>query len=145
MAVQLFAEPFDPYALLQTWQSENLVVGSYGASASFVGTMRDFNQGDSVRAMQLEHYPGMTEGQLETIISEAKQQWPLLDVLVAHRTGNIEPGVPIVLVACWSEHRAAAFDACRLVMEALTSRAPFWKKELLDDENTRWVASNVPG
>ena len=145
MAVQLFAEPFDPHALLLARQADNLKAGSFGATASFIGTMRDFNDGESVRAIELEHYPGMTENQLEGIVSEAEQRWPLLDVLVAHRTGNIEPGVPIVLVVCWSEHRAAAFDACRFIMEALKSRATFWKKEILENDDARWVASNNPG
>lgn len=145
VSVQLFDKPFDPYALLQTWQHDNLKAGSFGATASFVGTMRDFNAGENVRAMRLEHYPGMTEKQLDTIVSEAEQQWPLLDVLIAHRIGDIDPGVPIVLVACWSEHRGAAFDACRFLMEALKSRATFWKKETLADDQARWVAANNPG
>lgn len=68
-----FSAPFDPYALLQTWQADALEAGRFGATASFVGSMRDFNQNDTVRAMTLEHYPGMTEGQLESIVDDAKQ------------------------------------------------------------------------
>ena len=128
MSVQIHPAPFDPYALLQHWQDEGLDAGSFGATASFVGTMRDFNEGDGVQGMTLEHYPGMTEKQLEEIVDEAKDKWPLLEVLVAHRVGDISPGEPIVLTACWSAHRAAAFDACRFLMEALKTRAPFWKK-----------------
>ena len=145
MAVQLHTAPFNPYELLQLWQADHLTSGSFGATASFVGTMRDFNEGDGVQAMTLEHYPGMTEKQLEEIVADAKSQWPLLDALIAHRVGDIEPGEPIVLTACWSAHRAAAFDACRYLMEALKSRAPFWKKETLSDAQTRWVANNTPG
>ncbi len=145
MAVQLFSAPFDPYALLQTWQADALEAGCFGATASFVGSMRDFNQNDTVRAMTLEHYPGMTEGQLESIVEDAKQKWPLLDALIAHRIGEISPGEPIVLTVCWSAHRAAAFDACRFLMEALKSRAPFWKKETLEGDATRWVSGNTIG
>ncbi|MEM7293894.1 MAG: molybdenum cofactor biosynthesis protein MoaE [Pseudomonadota bacterium] len=145
MAVQICPAPFDPNSALAEWQSEHLRPGSFGACASFVGTMRDFNEGDDVTAMTLEHYPGMTEKQLETIIDDAKAQWPLLDALVIHRVGEIKPGDPIVLTACWSAHRAAAFDACRFLMEALKSRAPFWKKESLSDNTDRWVARNTPG
>ena len=106
--------------------------------------MRDFNEGDDVHAMSLEHYPGMTEQHLESICSAAAQKWPLLATLIVHRVGELEPGEPIVLVAVWSAHRAAAFEACRHIMEELKSRAPFWKKEILADGH-RWVASNTPG
>jgi len=107
--------------------------------------MRDFNEGDDVTGMTLEHYPGMTEAQLQMIIDEACEQWILDDVLIVHRVGPLLPGDPIVLVACWSAHRAAAFDACRHLMEALKSRAPFWKKETLKDQSDRWVEKNTDG
>ncbi|MGD8483625.1 MAG: molybdenum cofactor biosynthesis protein MoaE, partial [Thioalkalispiraceae bacterium] len=116
----------------------------YGATAVFVGSMRDFNEGDDVQKMWLEHYPGMTEKHLEKIAHEAMQKWDLLDVLLVHRVGEIGPGEPIVLVAAWSAHRAAAFEASRYLMEELKSRAPFWKKEQLDN-SSRWVAKNTPG
>lgn len=112
--------------------------GSFGATAVFVGTMRDFNQGDTVERLFLQYYPGMTERELEKIVSEARSQWDLLDALVVHRVGEIYPGEPIVLVAAWSAHRGPAFDACRYLMEALKSRAPFWKKETLPGKE-RWV------
>ena len=115
----------------------------YGATAVFVGSMRDFNEGDDVQQMWLEHYPGMTEKHLQTIADEAMQKWDLLDVLLVHRVGEINPGDPIVLVAAWSAHRAAAFDASRYLMEELKSRAPFWKKEQLDS-SSRWVEKNTP-
>lgn len=144
MAVQIYPESFDPWSALQRHQRQ-LADGSFGATATFVGTMRDFNEGDDVRGMTLEHYPGMTELQLQSIIDDAQQRWPLLDVLIAHRVGDIEPGEPIVLVACWSAHRAAAFEACRQLMEMLKSSAPFWKKETLADRSQRWVSKNTCG
>jgi len=144
MPVALFADTLDPWQVLQQHE-KTLKPGSFGATASFVGTMRDFNEGDDVTSMTLEHYPGMTESQLEAIIADAHEQWPLLDALIAHRVGDITPGQPIVLVACWSAHRAAAFDASRFLMEALKSRAPFWKKETLADKSQRWVEKNTPG
>lgn len=143
--VQIKAGPFDPWQITQQFQQSRLNEGEFGATASFVGTMRDFNENDDVRAMTLEHYPGMTESQLQTIIDDAHQQWPLQDALVVHRVGDIAPGDPIVLVVCWSAHRAAAFDGCRFLMEALKSRAPFWKKETLVNNTQRWVEKNTDG
>ena len=144
-AVIILPEAFDPWQQLQVYQSSHLEAGQFGATATFVGTMRDFNEGDNVAGMTLEHYPGMTEAELGKINTEALQRWPLDDILIVHRVGNILPGEPIVLVACWSAHRAAAFDACRHLMEALKSRAPFWKKETLNDDSKRWVEKNTDG
>ncbi len=146
MRIEIRPEPFDPLAELRNHQARlaQRHRGRYGACASFIGTMRDHNEGDAVRAMHLEHYPGMTERQLEKIIHEAEHGWPLLDALVIHRVGPLAPHDPIVLVAVWSAHRAAAFDACRFIMEALKSRAPFWKREtLLAGE--RWVEKSSAG
>ena len=117
--------------------------GRFGAMASFIGTMRDLNEGDTVQSMILEHYPGMTEKHLQRSVEQAMQQWPLLNALVIHRVGELKPHDPIVLVAVWSAHRAAAFEACRFVMEDLKSKAPFWKKETLP-QGQRWVARNTP-
>ena len=118
--------------------------GQYGATACFVGTMRDFNEGESVRSMKLEHYPGMTEEHLEKICEDAHQKWDLIESLIIHRVGLIEIADPIVLVCVWSEHRAEAFDACRFIMEDLKSKAPFWKQESTA-EGKRWVEKNTPG
>ena len=107
--------------------------------------MRDFNDGDTVKGMTLEYYPGMTEKQLKLCIIEAQQQWQLIDSLVIHRVGDILPADTIVLVAVWSSHRGDAFDASRYIMEALKSTVPFWKKELLATENERWVTHNTNG
>ena len=104
--------------------------------------MRDFNEGDEVRAMTLEHYPGMTEQYLEKISKEAKQRWDLIDCLIIHRVGDVSPNDPIVVVAVWSAHRAAAYEANRYLMEELKSRAPFWKKETLN-QGSRWVEKNT--
>jgi molybdopterin synthase catalytic subunit len=143
--IEIRDQPFDPWRRLASYESElGPKPGTFGATAVFVGTMRDFNEGASVHSLTLEHYPGMTERELEAIAEEAGRTEPLLDVLVVHRVGRVEPGDPIVLVAVWSAHRAAAFMACRQIMEALKSRAPFWKKEQLP-EGDRWVARNTPG
>lgn len=144
MSVSLHDRPFDPWALISARQSE-LPPGSFGATAVFVGTMRDFNEGDEVQGMTLEHYPGMTEKHLEGIIAEARSRWPLHDCLIAHRVGPLEPGEPIVLTAVWSSHRKAAFEACRYLMEELKHRAPFWKRETLENGQGRWVARNTEG
>lgn len=142
----VFIKPaaFDPYAI-QAVHEASLPSGNFGATASFIGTMRSFNEGDDVTGLMLEHYPGMTEKELEAIIEDAKKQWPIEDALIVHRVGDIQPGEPIVLTVVWSAHRAAAFDACRFLMEALKSRAPFWKKETLRDGSNRWVEKNTPG
>ena len=145
MVVRVRDTPFEPYAEVLAYQAERFEgAGAFGAAAVFVGTMRDFNEGDSVQGMTLEHYPGMTERHLEAICSDAAARWPLLATLIVHRVGEIAPGDAIVLVAVWSAHRAEAFEACRHLMEDLKSRAPFWKKERLVD-GTRWVARNTAG
>lgn len=145
MAVEILDRPFDPWRELVRYQDEHAeLLGKFGATAVFVGSMRDINEDDNVRAMTLEHYPGMTERHLEEICTDARTRWDLLEILVIHRVGDLRPGDPIVLVAVWSAHRAAAFDASRHVMEELKSRAPFWKKEVLDDGH-RWVVANTRG
>lgn len=146
MTVILSTEAFDPYREIQTYQNKELAaIGTIGAASLFIGTMRDFNDGAAVKGMTLEYYPGMTEKQLEKIITEAQRQWQIIDSLIIHRVGDILPNDSIVLVAVWSSHRGDAFDACRYIMEALKSKAPFWKKELLASDNERWVATNTNG
>ncbi len=145
MAIQLCGGPFDPWLAIERHQQAALGrSGQYGATVVFVGTMRDFSEGSEVRAMVLEHYPGMTEKHLASISAEARERWGILDSLIVHRYGAVQPGDPIVLVAVWSAHRAAAFDACRFLIEELKSRAPLWKKEALA-QGERWVAHNTPG
>lgn len=144
MAVKVCEIAFDPYTELRCYQEEVLGGrGKYGATLSFVGTMRDFNDDAAVSAMTLEHYPGMTEKHLERIVTEAKQRWEIVDALIVHRVGALTPNEPIVLVAVWSAHRAAAFEAARYLIEELKSRAPFWKKESRP-QSDRWVEHNTP-
>jgi len=144
MPSEIRPQAFDPWQEIQTYQSAQIDAGKYGATASFIGTMRDFNEADDVQSMTLEHYPGMTENYLQKICEEAKTRWDIIDCLIIHRVGEVSPNDPIVLTAVWSAHRAAAFDACRYLMEELKSRAPFWKKESLPD-GERWVDKNTPG
>ncbi|OYY79854.1 MAG: molybdenum cofactor biosynthesis protein MoaE [Hydrogenophilales bacterium 17-61-9] len=113
-----------------------------GAIASFVGLARDMNEGSGVQAMTLEHYPGMTEKVLHDLVEEAGTRWILLDVTLIHRVGRLLPGDPIVLVAVASSHRADAFAACEFIMDALKTRAPFWKKEETA-EGERWVDARI--
>jgi molybdopterin synthase catalytic subunit len=144
MHVDIRPEPFDPWQEVAAYRAVQLTGGAIGACAVFVGTMRDFNEGDSVQAMQLEHYPGMTEKHLVALAKQAITTHELSDALVLHRVGKLTPGEDIVLVATFSAHRKAAFDACREIMEALKSSAPLWKKETLAS-GARWVAENTPG
>lgn len=136
---------FDPYVELVRYQTDRLKQsGKYGATSVFVGTMRDFNEGDSVRTLWLEHYPGMTEAELARIVDETRERWPFMASLVIHRVGRVVPDETIVLVAVWSAHRAAALNATQEIIEALKHRAPFWKKESLA-AGERWVEHNTPG
>ena len=109
-----------------------------GAIVSFVGTVRDINDGASVAAMELEHYPGMTEKALQEIVQQAQQEWQLIEVTVIHRVGPLLPMDQIVLVAVAAQHRGNAFAACEFIMDFLKSRAPFWKKEATE-QGARWV------
>lgn len=148
MSIEIRTSSFDPWDEIKLHQREmNQAMkmrGQYGATASFIGTMRDFNAGESVQYMTLEHYPGMTEKHLEEICWDANKQWELLDTLILHRVGEIQISDAIVLVCVWSAHRAEAFDACRFIMEDLKSKAPFWKQEATAT-GKRWVDKNTPG
>jgi molybdopterin synthase catalytic subunit len=140
MLVRLLGEPFDPWAEVAAYQQTRPEAGGqFGATAVFVGTMRDFNQGAAVAGMVLEHYSAMTQKEIERITAEAAGRWPILDALVLHRHGPLAPNDPIVLVAVWSAHRADAFAACRYLIDELKTRAPFWKQEQTG-EGARWVA-----
>jgi molybdopterin synthase catalytic subunit len=109
-----------------------------GAVVSFVGTVRDMNDGAAVSEMELEHYPGMTEKALEDIVAQAKSHWQLFNALVIHRVGPLKPLDQIVLVAVTSAHRGDAFAACEFIMDYLKTQAPFWKKEQTP-QGARWV------
>lgn len=118
---------------------ERLAQGtSAGAVVTFIGKVRDFNQGDDVTGLSLEHYPGMTEKSLEKIVEQANARWPLIATRVIHRVGDLELGDQIVFVGVSSAHRGAAFQACEFIMDYLKTQAPFWKKERTA-ETTRWV------
>ncbi|NWA23508.1 molybdopterin synthase catalytic subunit MoaE [Pseudomonas gingeri] len=135
MAIRVQAQAFDPGAEVNALHAANLGIG---AVVSFVGYVRDFNDGREVAGMFLEHYPGMTEKALGKIVAQARERWPLLGLEVLHRIGALEPGEPIVFVGVTSAHRQAAFDACNFVMDYLKTQAPFWKKENTAD-GPRWV------
>lgn len=135
MTIKVQTELFDPGQLLNQLHADHLGVG---AVVGFVGYVRDFNDGQDVAGMLLEHYPGMTEKALGKIIDEARTRWPLLTVDLLHRIGQLEPGEPIVFVGVSSAHRQAAFDACNFIMDYLKTRAPFWKKEDTA-QGARWV------
>ena len=113
-----------------------------GAVTSFVGLVRDIADEDTISAMVLEHYPGMTEKQLADIEYEANQRWDLTESLIIHRYGRLEPGDNIVLVACASSHRESAFDACHFLIDWLKTKAPFWKLEETS-EGGRWVEAKT--
>ena len=113
-----------------------------GAVVTFLGTVRDMNDGSRVKGMTLEHYPGMTEKALEDIISQAKTRWDIYQALVIHRVGSLLPEDQIVFVAVTSAHRSEAFAACEFMMDYLKTAAPFWKKEDTP-EGARWVDSRV--
>ena len=143
MLIELRSESFDPWQELQQFQdSHPELAGKFGATSIFVGTMRDFNEGNGVSAMTLEHYPEMTQKHLQDISTEAMERWDILDTLIIHRYGDVNPNDAIVLLAVWSAHRADSFSACRYLIEELKTRAPFWKKESLEGDS-KWVEKNT--
>ncbi|MEO8442527.1 MAG: molybdopterin synthase catalytic subunit MoaE [Betaproteobacteria bacterium] len=139
MPVRVQMEDFDAGREISSLRQGNAQVG---AVASFVGIVRDMNDGSAVADMELEHYPGMTEKAIAEIIDQAKARWNIFDVLVVHRVGHLKPLDQIVLVVVTSGHRGDAFAACEFVMDYLKTRAPFWKKEQTP-EGARWVESRT--
>lgn len=139
MTVRVQTEDFD-----LTTEIAQLRAGfpKVGAIVSFVGTVRDLNEGEQVAEMELEHYPGMTEKALEDIIAQAHTRWDLFDALVIHRVGPLKPLDQIVLVAVTSAHRGEAFAACEFIIDFLKTEAPFWKKEQTP-LGARWVDARV--
>jgi molybdopterin synthase catalytic subunit len=134
-SIRVQTEPFDPLGpQAELWAGQPMV----GAVVSFIGLMRDMNQGERVLKMTLEHYPGMTEKALRAIVDEAAQRWELQGVQLLHRVGVLCPEDPIVLVAVASAHRGEAFQACEFIIDYLKTRAPFWKKETTET-GERWV------
>lgn len=139
MTVRVQVEDFDAGAEVQALR---LARPDIGAVVSFIGQVRDINDGSSVSAMHLEHYPGMTEKSLEAITQQAKQRWDIVEVLVIHRVGDLNPSDQIVMVAVSSAHRKEAFMACEFVMDYLKTEAPFWKKEQTT-AGARWVEAKA--
>lgn len=137
MSVQIQSADFDVGAELAALTGTSTASGGV---ACFIGLVRDMAGGRPITAMTLEHYPGMAERELAAIEDEARRRWPLDAVRIVHRYGRLEPGDRIVLVAASSAHRAAAFDACRFLMDWLKTRAPFWKLEETRD-GADWVAA----
>ena len=133
MAVRVQTEDFDVGA-----ESRALQDDSVGAITLFVGTVRGLSSDNGVTAMTLEHYPGMTEQELERIEAEARERWPLENVTIIHRVGRLVAGDQIVLVAVASAHRQASFDAANFIMDFLKTDAPFWKAEERGDTKS-WV------
>ena len=139
MAIRIQEADFDlSTEIAQLRQGDSQV----GAVVSFLGTVRDMNEGSQVKGMTLEHYPGMTEKALEEILDQAKSRWDIQKTLVIHRVGPLLPEDQIVLVAVASAHRGEAFSACEFIMDYLKTAAPFWKKEDTP-EGGRWVDARV--
>ena len=113
-----------------------------GAVCSFIGTVRDRNDGQSVSSMELEHYPGMTETAIEAMIDEALKRFDIFAARVVHRVGLLQPLDQVVMVAVTSAHRGESFKACEFLMDYLKTQAPFWKKEQTPD-GARWVDARV--
>ena len=111
-----------------------------GGIATFLGVVRDINQEDTVSGLYLEHYPGMTESQIEKIIDEAGERWDVITVTVIHRIGELLPNDEIVFVGVGSTHRVDAFSACEFIMDFLKTDATFWKKEQTSD-GSRWLTT----
>jgi molybdopterin synthase catalytic subunit len=139
MPIRIQENDFDISAEIATLRQGDSRVG---AVASFLGTVRDMNDGSQVKGMTLEHYPGMTEKSLQAILDQAKVRWDIYQSLVIHRFGPLLPEDQIVLVVVTSAHRGEAFAACEFIMDYLKTEAPFWKKEETP-EGSRWVDARV--
>ena len=137
--VAIQTEDFDLSAELQALRAGNPAVG---AVCSFIGTVRDRNEGDAVASMELEHYPGMTEKSIEAMIDAAHQRFDILGARVVHRVGLLQPLDQIMMVAVVSAQRGQSFQACEFLMDYLKTQAPFWKKEQTP-EGARWVDARV--
>ena len=139
MNIRIQEKDFDVSAEIATLRKGDPRVG---AVVSFLGTVRDMNEGSQVKELTLEHYSGMTEKALQEILDQAKSRWDIYESLVIHRVGPLLPEDQIVLVAVTSAHRGEAFAACEFIMDYLKTAAPFWKKEDTPD-GARWVDARV--
>ena len=136
MAVRVQTDDFDVSAEIATVTGGRTDIG---AVVTFTGTVRGEAGGRTLTSMTLEHYPGMTEAELERVEAEARERWPLQATTIVHRVGELKPGENIVLVVTASPHRHAAFEAAEFLMDFLKTRAPFWKKETGTDGKGQWV------
>lgn len=135
ISIRIQSGDFDVTAEIESVRSS---VSDAGAIVTFSGICRD--EGGRLSALELEHYPGMAEAEIERIAADAAGRWPITAITVIHRHGRIEPGANIVLVVTASSHRQAAFEAANYLMDFLKTRAPFWKKEhLIDGTSGAWV------
>jgi len=137
VTIKVQSEDFDVGAEIGRLTSGNVDVGGL---TCFVGLVRDMAGDEKITSMTLEHYPGMTERQLEKLEQEARERWSLQDVLIIHRYGKLLPGDRIVLVATTAPHRESTMDSCRFLIDWLKTKAPFWKLEDMES-GPRWVAS----
>lgn len=136
MSVRVEAQDFDTGAEIAALTRGRTDIG---AVVTFTGVVRGSAGGRALTSMTLEHYPGMTEAELERVEAEAQARWPLQASLIIHRIGELSPGAQIVLVVTASPHRQAAFEAAEFLMDYLKTRAPFWKKEAYADGEAHWV------
>jgi molybdopterin synthase catalytic subunit len=137
--VQIQTEDFDLSREVAQLRAAQPAVG---AVCSFIGTVRDRNEGDHVSSLELEHYPGMTEQSIQGMMAEAAERFDILGARVIHRVGLMQPLDQIVLVAVTSAHRGESFQACEFLMDYLKTQAPFWKKEATPGGH-RWVDARV--
>lgn len=139
ISISVQREDFDVGEEYQRLKADCQTVGGI---ALFTGLVRDIT-GNPLTSLQLEHYPGMTEKSLQATAEEALQRWPVADIRIVHRIGELKPGDQIVLVAVSGEHRAAVFSACEFIMDVLKTSAPFWKKEVHRDGKGHWVEAKT--
>lgn len=138
--IRIQSETFDPTAEIAALTAGRTDVGGIGC---FIGTVRGTSADRPIRAMTLEHYPGMTERAMARIADEAASRWPLLACTLIHRVGRLLPGDPIVLVLTASAHRQAALDAASFLIDWLKTKAPFWKSEEFAEGQSAWVAQHA--
>jgi len=145
MKVAIIDTPFNAWAELQHYEQTMLPLelGQWGAVATFVGTVRHHHQGNVITGLFLEHYPKMTEHYVRQLAETALQQSDILDVLVIHRVGQLQPHDTIVLIAVWAVHRQPAFEACQFLIDTLKAQAPFWKQETFADQTKHWVNQKI--
>ena len=137
--IRVQRQDFDPGTEIAALSAGNHRIGGV---AVFIGLVRDMAGEEAIGAMTLEHYPGMTERLLARIEAEANERWPLEATLIVHRTGRLEPGERIVLVATASAHRQAAFESCEFLVDWLKTKAPFWKLEERES-GAEWVQAKA--